>query len=42
MLSYPVEQSFRKLLMIFRTYQSVVFSSNCSVVLFFESYVIVR
>ena len=43
MLSYPVEQSLRKLLMIFRTsLEFVVRGSNYSVVLFTGSDVIVR
>ena len=43
MLSYPVEQSLRKLLMIFRTSSEfVVSSSNFSEVLFSGSEVIVR
>ena len=43
MLLYPVEQSLRKFLMIFRTSSEfAVFSSNCSVVLFSGSNVIVR
>ena len=42
-LSYPVEQLLRKLLMIFRTSSEfVVCGSNCSVVLFSGSDVIVR
>ena len=43
MLSYPVEKSLCKLLMIFRTSsQFVVCNSNCYVSLFSESHVIVR
>ena len=43
MLSYPVEQSLRKLLMIFKTSSEfVVCSSICSVALFSGSHIIVQ